>query len=463
MMYDRKLPESARIARNDHAHPMPGRSTLVQQAYGEPDAAFPSTAAAAAHPATSSPLFDGDAQWEEIGPDEGERMVESIEPAPGDAADEAADETAHEGPGEAASEAAEDSAAEPGAHETAAGEAEAAPSTAADPAAAAIEDHAPDSAARRSAGEATTSGAPAPIAETARAAGRTRRRKPSVPSSAYATSHRKNLQNYRFRAGTRVTNTGSTAGGVEDVERGDFGAPNEYSPGKVPKKYRGTLLKTVSVDIGTLVGGSKRTRYRSGWVLVFHRGVIRNGRRSATPYSGDHTGWIQVKQLPDRARAKIVASETALRPKLRRGKGSGHAADATGDRRGFAFSNPDMLFNKKKSPTYYDFRIQGGKETTSLGNYTHHPSLYGDIVVGTWNPPGSGAGGKRFDGSGGIRAFLPLTAQFKLTTVPALTVPDASNRATSVWRYIQATVKGETIYCWLLQSWTTPAGSGHNF
>lgn len=112
---------------------------------------------------------------------------------------------------------------------------------------------------------------------------------------------------------------------------------------------------------------------------------------------------------------------------------------------------------------YYNFRVRGGKETTSLGNYTHNPRLYGDIVVGTWNPAGSGAGGKRFVGSGGIRAFLPLTAQFKLTTVPAVTVPDASNRATSIWRYVQATLKGETIYCWLLQSWTTPKGSGHNF
>lgn len=31
----------------------------------------------------------------------------------------------------------------------------------------------------------------------------------------------------------------------------------------------------------------------------------------------------------------------------------------------------------------------------------------------------------RFDGSGGIRAFLSLTAQFKLTTVPALAIAAA--------------------------------------
>src|SRR4051812_49720976 len=100
MMYDRKLPESARTARDDHSPPMPGRSTRVQQAYGASAAAFPSPAAAAAAPATTSPLFDGDAQWEEISPDEGERMVDSIEPAPGDAASEAADETVDEAPGE---------------------------------------------------------------------------------------------------------------------------------------------------------------------------------------------------------------------------------------------------------------------------------------------------------------------------------------------------------------------------
>lgn len=44
-----------------------------------------------------------------------------------------------------------------------------------------------------------------------------------------------------------------------------------------------------------------------------------------------------------------------------------------------------------------------------------------------------------------------------------MTVPDASNRATSVWCYVQAMVKGEPIYCWLLRSWTTPTGKGHNF
>jgi hypothetical protein len=461
MMYDRKQPERARIARDDHPHPMPGRSPLVQpQASGAPGGMLPSTVADVAHPATSPPLFDGDAEWEDIRPDEGERMLESIEPAPAEDSGETADELADEPPGDAVAEAAGDSAADPGAHEAAAREADGVPRTAADPEAAAAADRAPGGAARSSVSEAASRGAPGD--QTVRAAGRKRRKKPGVPSSAYATSHRKNMKNYRFRSGTRITNTVSTAGGVEDVRRGDFGAPNEYHPEKVPRKDRGTLLKTVSVDIGTVVGGSKRTRYRSGWVLVFHRGVIRSGRSSTTPYSGDHTGWIQVKQLPDGARNTIAASEDALRPKLRRGKGSGHAADATGDLRGFSFSNIDMLFNKK-SPMYYNFLVQGSKETTRLGNYTHHSRLYGDIVVGTWNPPGSGSGGKRFGGSGGIRAFLPLTAQFKLTTVPALTVPDASNRATSVWRYVQATVKGETIYCWLLQSWTTPSGNGHNF
>jgi hypothetical protein len=260
-----------------------------------------------------------------------------------------------------------------------------------------------------------------------------------VPHSAYATAHRKEMRNYHFRAGTTITNTAGT----------DFGAPNTYAPDKVEGTAadKRTVLHTISVDISTVV---------NGWVLVFHKTHVTHGHHTASLYSGDHTGWIRVRQLPEHARHAIAAFQHAERRRLAHGKGSGHRAPTTGARRTFDITRPETL-------TDDSFLVRGGGDTTSIGNYTHRPARYGDVIIGVWNPPGSGADGKRFGGSGGIRAFFPLDQKFHLTDVAPMHVADVTGTGTSTWRYLAATVGHDWVYCWVLERWHGPSGSGHNF
>jgi hypothetical protein len=145
-----------------------------------------------------------------------------------------------------------------------------------------------------------------------------------------------------------------------------------------------------------------------------------------------------------------------VRHELAHGKGSGHKAKVKGHLHEFHLRKPETI-------TDDSFIVQGGGDETSIGNYTHRPERYGDVIIGVWNPPGSGAHGKRFGGSGGIRAFFPLTQKFHVTEVAPMHVHDVSGNHSSTWRYIAARLNHDTVYCWVLQSWTSPSGHGQNF
>jgi hypothetical protein len=273
---------------------------------------------------------------------------------------------------------------------------------------------------------------------------------PAEARSAYATRHDKVMRNYRFKTGTLITNTTDT----------------EYRPNrsskelrKLPGNERRTLLNTISVDIGTVIGGSKRDGYASGWVLVFKSTHIKRGGKKVKVPSGDHTGWIRVNRLAGDARKALAAHQRVVRRRLRQGKGAGHAAPLETKKRRFAVENRTTLWRDTA------FMIQGGGGDTPLGNYTHRPGRYGDVIIGVWNPPGSGSAAGRFSGSGGIRAFFPLDQEFQLAKdAGAIEIQDTSGRGRSHWRYIGAELNGETIYCWLLERWQTRHGDkGHNF
>jgi hypothetical protein len=259
-----------------------------------------------------------------------------------------------------------------------------------------------------------------------------------VPHSAYATEHRKLMRNYRYEAGALI----------ENLAGEDFGAPNTYKPDAVPHAYQAKILHTVSVDISTVVGG---------WVLVFHKTYAKlPGHKTKKVLSGDHTGWIRIHQLPKSAQHAIAHVQHRLRHELAHGKGSGHKAKVKGHLHEFHLRKPETI-------TDDSFLVRGGGDETSIGNYTHRPSRYGDVIIGVWNPPGSGAHGKRFGGSGGIRAFFPLTQKFHVTEVAPMHVHDVTGNHSSTWRYIAARLNHDTIYCWVLQSWTSPSGDGQNF
>jgi hypothetical protein len=348
-------------------------------------------------------LFDG-AQWEELPAARGEQMLASLAPTP--TADESSDEDAEVSDGR---------------------------------------------------GDRDTE-APEPTASASR-----RRRK--VPESAYATRHNKVMRNFAFRPGTTITNTAATAGGD-----GDFGAPNtdpnELDDVKSRGKERETLLETVSVDISTVVGGKPGNQYRDGWVLTFHKTQIKRGTKRVRADSGDHTGWIRVGDLSSRGIAAVARYQKKMRKELSRGKGSGHRAKVRGPAKTIAPVNPTSI-NGNGSPRpadYFKFKVRGGSAETSVGNYTVNPKRYGsNIIIGVWNPPGSGADGERFGGSGGVRAFVPLGKEIRLAATNALTIPDVTGTATATWRYVRVVLEGQPVFCWLLESWTTPKGGGSNF
>lgn len=403
-MLDRRSAERSGADRDETApRSAPGRTSRVQAEAADDDIG------------AAEPMFAGGAAWEDIAPEEGEQMALGLAPSP--SPDEGGDLEADDFLDEDLEAAGEDAEGEDGASD----------------------------------------GAPE-----AGAAAAKRKPRRAVPSSAYATSHGKEMRNYRYRPGTRVTNTVSTAGGVTSEEEGDFGAPNEYKPSKVPRRYASQLLNTVSVDIGTVVGG-KAPRYANGWALVFHKSFIERGRGKRVKVdTGDHTGWIRVRQLASSAARALARHQTQVRRELSRGKGSGHQAKVKGSPQTFSIQNEQMLTDED-AKSFFEFRIQGGSDSTPLGNYTLRPARYGDVIIGVWNPPGSGASGKRFGGSGGIRAFFPLNTSFRLADTGAMQIADTTGTGTSTWRYVRAQLNGETIYCWLLQSWRTPKGSGQNF
>jgi len=288
---------------------------------------------------------------------------------------------------------------------------------------------------------------------------------PRSAESAYATRHNKVMRNFAFRPGTTITNTAATATGD-----GDFGAPNtdpnELDDVKSRGKERETLLKTVSVDISTVVGGKPADQYRDGWVLTFHKTQIQRGKKRVRADSGDHTGWIRVGDLSSHGIAAVAKYQRKMRKELARGKGSGHRAKVRGPAKTIAPTNPTSI-NGNGSPRpadYFKFKVRGGSAETSVGNYTVNPKRYGsNIIIGVWNPPGSGADGERFGGSGGVRAFVPIGREIRLAATRALTIPDVTGTATATWRYVRVMLDNDPVYCWLLESWKTPKGGGSNF
>ncbi|HEY5935609.1 MAG TPA: hypothetical protein VIU61_13260 [Kofleriaceae bacterium] len=348
-------------------------------------------------------MFDG-AQWEELSPARGEQMLAGLAPAPGAPdLDEDSDEDAE------------------------------------------VRDD------RDAADEAESS---EPTASAAR--------RPRVPGSAFATQHNKVMRNFAFRPGTTITNTTADADG-------DFGGPNtdpnELDDVKSRGRERKTLLKTVSVDISTVVGGKRANQFRDGWVLTFHKTQIKRGKKRVRADSGDHTGWIRVGDLSSRGIAAVAKYQQKMRKELGRGKGSGHKAKVRGPAKTIAPTNPASINGNAPRPAdYFKFKVRGGSAETSLGNYTVNPKRYGSgVIIGVWNPPGSGADGKRFGGSGGVRAFVPIGTEIRLAATRALTIPDVTGTATATWRYVRVVLDNQPVYCWLLESWQTPKGSGSNF
>jgi hypothetical protein len=289
----------------------------------------------------------------------------------------------------------------------------------------------------------------APVTAAKVSAKAAKKHKHHIAHSAYITSHSKAMRNFHYKPSAEITNTQSE----------HYGAPNTYGTNHVPKAAKKLLLSTISVDIDTVVGANPKT----GVVLVFHKTHAKIHGKTHTVPSGDRTGWVKVQQLPPKARNKIAHHQHGLRKKLAHGKGSGHRAKLKGKAHQFEITNPDTI-----SADYGDFPIRGSSSDggTPLGAYTTGPRYGTDVVVGVWNPPGSGDGHERFGGTGGIRAFLPATDpnfRFRLTTVPHVTVWDKKGTHWSKWCYVEARLGGQQIYCWLLQSWTSPNGPGHNF
>lgn len=414
-MFDLRSTDRRGATRDEETRAAPGRSTRVQAEYDD-------------DPVAAEPMFPGEASWEDIDPDEGEHMLRDLAPSPGP------DDTSEGSAGpDALDGAAEGSDHAPGASDD--GDDLEAPAA---EAAADNDELAPANAPIGGGSSSKSAAGPG-----------------KVPGSPYATSHRKEMRNYRFKPGTRITNT------VPGDEGGTFGPPNTYHPEAVLDRYRDFLLRTVSVDIGTVVGG-KPPRYLDGWVLVFHKYVPKGKRKFGKLDTGDHTGWIRVRQLASSAIKSLSAYQDKVRRTLTSGKGSGHAAQVTGGPRKLHPVNHDIIANPR-SARYFAFTVLGGSDDTNLGNYTLRPERYGNVIVGVWNPPGSGAGGQRFGGSGGIRAFLPLETRFLLARTAPIEIADRSGQATSTWHYVRARVNNERIFCWVLQSWRTPEGSGSNF
>ena len=317
---------------------------------------------------------------------------------------------------------------------------------------------------------------------TAAAAKRKPSAKSKVPSSKYATAHGKEMKNFTFKSDAKITNLAGL----------DFGAPDtfdttpldqqlSYWKGKLAaatttkerkriqtiigdikrqEKFGPAIRNTVSVDLGTAVGfrPGKRGKPPQGFVLAFHKTFIKRGGKTIRLDSNDHTGWIPIAKLGERGQKAGTKVEKKLTETLAKGKGSGHRAPLK-DRKPHTFAGANAAVIAGDDA----FRIKGGSASTPLGNYTVNSERYGDVIIGVWNPPGSGAGGKRFSGSGGIRAFFPLDQKFFLCDVGGMTVEDTKGTSTSTWRYVYARIQNEPVYCWLLQNWTTPQGSGHNF
>lgn len=310
-------------------------------------------------------------------------------------------------------------------------------------------------------------------------------RKKKIPSSAYATEHGKEMRNFKFIGTPTVTNTFGMG----------FGGPNTYDVDPRPideqikalkdqlaaattmkerkalqqallerkneKKYGPKIRNMVSVDIGTVVGG-KAPKFLEGWALVFHKTYVKVRGKNIRLNSHDHTGWIRVEKLVPRGRKAVAKFQKRLRAELRnpKKKGSGHVAKVKGGALTFDVQGAETIRDDQA------FRIAGGSASTPLGNYTHNPDRYGDVIIGVWNPPGSGADGKRFSGSGGVRAFLKKADDqtFHLCKVAPMIIRDITGKGTSTWRYVRAEVNNEQVFCWVLEKWKTPKGkTGQNF
>lgn len=281
--------------------------------------------------------------------------------------------------------------------------------------------------------------APATAAPVAAAA----RSQPKGVPGGYAGEHRKEIRSYPFRGkGPTITNTVGES----------FGKPDRDEPKVADGK--------ISVDIATVVGGKASNNYQGGFVLVFHRRGGPVTKDNPKRHSGDHTGWVKVAQLPKVAQREIAAFQTTQRKELRiERKAPGHRAALDGKTYTFQISNNRLLVDKA-DPGHVDFRIGGGKSSTPLANYTLNPPTYGDIIVGCWNPPGSGAGSTAFIGSGGIRAFLPLGTTLYGCAVADHVVTEQQDRGTAKFMYVRAKVNHEDVFMWVLRTWTYTRADG---
>jgi hypothetical protein len=218
-------------------------------------------------------------------------------------------------------------------------------------------------------------------------------------------------------------------------------------------------------DLSHLLNGRRKIAVDIGTVVDGHVFV----------YDGRIRGWIRISDISKRARSSIRRKQNGL--KLNKGNGAGHRAPA-------AKTKPLLRVQPYGDPmedsVYHSFRASGARKQkdgtkgrnppagTPIGNYAnsqHSQNYRSNVVVGTWNTPGAASReGKKYPGSGGVRAFVPYDPQhatkcntFRRCKVPAQIArstdetPELKRRAWFVYGYTK--LGGQRVYMWMLSKW----------
>lgn len=253
---------------------------------------------------------------------------------------------------------------------------------------------------------------------------------------------------------------------------GSISRRNRYTP--YNGKHRKDMLTQVKIRKGaqiTTMHNDPALRHNLSHLLNGRRriavdiGTVVNGH--VFVYDGRIRGWIRISDIDKRARSSIRRKQNTL--KLNKGKGAGHRAPAA--------KNKPLLRVKPwgdviDNNVYEKFRIEGSRTTgkigTELGNYAdseHNRKYRPNVAVGTWNTPGAESRkGKKYPGSGGVRAFVPydpdLAAKcqtFRRCKVPKQRVRSANETAEfqrHAW-FVYGYTKfgGQRVYMWMLYRW----------